>query len=461
MAERREHMKSTAIKMLLFTLALILTASLGFIGFAAFSDDLTASGRVELAELKGVYIYSTEHIAGDSIRVNSHTAAVMNSTVRLGESSSSYSIIKITVKNNTTKEYGYSATMRQSGINDATYSNEDIVFSVCSDEACTTPLAKRTPLPAGEMLTFYVKFSYSDFATIDAGGEQLNSILRFYFVTPISDIKDNESDQVITSALHQFQEILNNDESYNELYNAMQAKYNGKDWHVSYIGNVAGSAHTDTAALDKIFDNILTINIDGIDVNTTLIVKMENIDGKTSTGGTYTVPTTGGATYSGCEMTLYLTTVEINDETFDTYDNINPIYAVVFTKDSEDSDWYQLGEMYKGQAQCVGYVGGSDNDSFDTGTWRSTERYYNVASGSTIASIIQKRYVDKSELLAKINEAKSLSQSNYTSESWAVLKDKLSLAQSAYNSYSTTQALVETRLRELTMAIDNLVSQVQ
>lgn len=454
-------MKGSATKMLLFVLALILTAAFGFVGFAAFSDDLEVSGRVEVAELKGVYIYAIEHIGGDNVKVNSHTATVMNSTVVLGESSTSYSVLKITVKNNTSKEYGYSATTRQSGISDSTYSNEDIVYAVCSDEACTTPLKKRTPIAPGEFLEFYVKFTYSDSASIDAGGEKLTSVLKFNFVTPISDIQDNEADQVISDALNQFLYILNNEDSYNELYDAMQAKYSGKDWHVSYIGNVAGSAHTDTAALDKIFDNILMINIDGVDVATTLIVKMENIDNNLSTGGTYSVPTTGGATYRGCEMTLYLTTVTINDETFDTYQYIDPIYAVVFTRDSANSEWYQLGEMYSGKAQCVGYVGGGDNDSFDTGTWISTQRYYNVGTGSGIASVIQKRYVDKSELKAKINEAAALKQSNYTSESWAEFKEKYDLARAANSNSSITQALVETRLRELTIAMDNLVSQIK
>ena len=160
-------------------------------------------------------------------------------------------------------------------------------------------------------------------------------------------------------------------------------------------------------------------------------------------------------------MTLYLTTVTINDETFDTYQYVDPIYAVVFTKDSADSEWYQLGEMYKGKAQCVGYVGGNDNDSFDTGTWISTERYYNVSASSGVKNIIQKRAIDKSALQAKINEAAALKQSNYTSESWAEFKEKLDLARSANNSYATTQALVQTRLRELTVAMDALVSQIQ
>ncbi|MBE6530640.1 MAG: hypothetical protein E7679_00920 [Ruminococcaceae bacterium] len=454
-------MKDPAVKMLLFVLALILTAAFGFVGFAALSDELTVGGSVEVAELNCVYIYSTEHIAGDNIKVNAHSVTVLNSTVSLGESSSSYSILKITVKNNTSKEYGYSATTRQSGINDSTYSNEDIVFAVCRDEACTLPLRKRTAIAPGETLDFYVKFTYSDSASIASGGEKLNSVLKFNFITPISDIQDTESDQIISDALNQFTKILNTESTYTELYDAMQAKYNGKDWHVSYIGNVAGSAHTDTAALDKIFNNILMINIDGVDVNTTLIVKMENIDNNVNTGGSYTIPTQGGATYSGCEMTLYLTTVTINDETFDTYQYVDPIYAVVFTKDSADSEWYQLGEMYKGKAQCVGYVGGNDNDSFDTGTWISTERYYNVAANSGIQNIIQKRAVDKSALQAKINEAAALKQSNYTSESWAEFKEKLDLARSANNSYATTQALVQTRLRELTVAMDALVSQIQ
>ena len=279
-------MKKLAVKMLLFAAALILLAALGLVGFAGFADEMAVQGQVELSEYQGIYIYSTEHVSGGSAKINAHSATVLNSTVWLDEAASSSVILKVTIKNNTNKEYGYSATMRQSTISDSTYSNEDVVYAVCSDEGCTIPLAKRTAIAPGERLVFYVKFSYSDSASIDAGGERLNSVLRFYFVTPISDIQDDEGDQMIGNALQQFAKILNDPESYQELYNAMQAKYAGADWHVSYIGNVAGSAHADTAALDKIFDNILMINIDGVDVNITMIVKMENIDGDETTGAT-------------------------------------------------------------------------------------------------------------------------------------------------------------------------------
>ena len=454
-------MKSLAVKMLLFMLALILLAAFGLVGFAGFADELVAQGQVELSEYQGVYIYSTEHIDGGNVKINAHSATVLNSTAWLEESSSSYAILKVTIKNNTNKEYGYSATMRQSTISDSTYSNEDIVYAVCSDQACTTPLAKRTAVAPGEKLSFYVKFSYSDTASIDAGGERLNSVLRFYFVTPISDIQDDEGDQMIGNALQQFANILNDEESYQELYDAMQAKYAGADWHVSYIGNVAGSAHADTAALDKIFDNILMINIDGVDVNITMIVKMENIDGDESTGATYSAPSDWGGTYHGCEMTLYMTTVKIKEQNFGSYEWIDPIYAVVFTKDSPDSDWYQLGEMYKGRAQCVGYIGGADNDSFDTGTWRSTEAYYYVNSQSAISNIVQKRAIDKGDLTQKIKEANKLKQSNYTSKSWAVFKEKLELAESVNDDYYATQAQVNAKLRELTAAMDDLVLQIK
>ena len=197
-------------------------------------------------------------------------------------------------------------------------------------------------------------------------------------------ITEEETEEVNKTLAQKFLEILNDTENYNTLVTAMDDNYNGSQaWTASYIGNVAGSSNEDTIILADLFDGSLSLDVNGISVDVTCIIKRENIDNKNSTGVSYTVNRT---TYRGCEMTLYLTTANFDQLSYNDYP---PVYAMVFTKD-QNSDWVQIGEeMYAGTAQVVGYVGGTTTGSFDTGTWRSLSAYHGVAAGASITTLIQ------------------------------------------------------------------------
>ncbi len=189
-----------------------------------------------------------------------------------------------------------------------------------------------------------------------------------------------------------FLDILNDAGDYESLTTAISKNYDGiRDWTASYIGNVPGASNDDITILSQMFGGDISLIIDSTEYDVTCIVKLENIDGDSGTGMSYSITkesATGGSsttTYPGCEITLYLTTEKLiqNDE-------YATVYAMVFTKYSSNSEWVQIGEsMYEGRAEIVGYVGGHSGGSFDTGTWTSSKEYHNLKSGSKISELIQ------------------------------------------------------------------------
>jgi Neuraminidase (sialidase) len=103
-----------------------------------------------------------------------------------------------------------------------------------------------------------------------------------------------------------------------------------------------------------------------------------------------------GRSKQGYEMTIYMTPVDLsNPESLDI--NGNPIssganvtvFAATYTSTDGGTTWSQIGELFHGYASLNDYDGGDGTDSFDTGTWRSSNEYNGVASGSTIKSVVQ------------------------------------------------------------------------
>ena len=443
------------------------------IGYASITGTMTIRGNVEL-DPPPIYISDVVFVSLDSGGTldSSQTAeTVMTSQISLTENKDSTVILRITVKNTTEDIYGYNATIRTAGINDVTYSNGDIVYAVYSDDECTQYLDKGAELAPkvgstpGE-ITFYVKFYYADKADIDSGGESLNSVLNFQFLTPPPENTGGTGDTAVDGALDQFENILNDSETFTTLTTEINKNYDGsRAWTGTFIGNVNGAETDDNATMQELFANKLHLNIDGEDVALTAIVKWEDVDGNTNTGQTYTV---GNTEYAGAEMTLYLTEDALNVEGSDYSPSYTtkPVYVVVYTKDADSDEWYQLGEIYEGRAKIVGYFGGTaynnGTDSFDTGSWRSEENYYGVYSGATIGTIIQRTAYDISELQALAEQAHALYESNYTAESWAPLQTALDHADAAIsnNNYrNMTQSKIETLERQLKEAIQGLVSQ--
>ena len=71
-------------------------------------------------------------------------------------------------------------------------------------------------------------------------------------------------------------------------------------------------------------------------------------------------------------MILFMTPDNLNSVSGGSYVDV---YAVVYTRADQNSEWQQIGEMYKGSARVVGYVLGTTltHDSFNPNTWRQLD----------------------------------------------------------------------------------------
>ena len=348
------------------------------IGYAQLSSNLNIMGDVDAEPPKAVYITSitTNGLGGASAVVNNYSMTLVNSKVTLSNAFASVVTFTITVYNNSTVVQGYNAMTYTVG--ESTYDNDTIVL--------TPSIERRTEVQPGKYLEFTVSATFADLWG-DRSNKVLNSIVNYEFL-PLDEIPEDEGEVAVTNVMDKFKKILNTSEDYKTLSDEIAANYDGRDWTATYIGNVVGTEdyenNNDTAIVNDLFDGILTMNINGVDTKVTVIIKRESVDGNSSTGATYYYgnPPTG---VSDTEMTLYITAEDLSSVSAGTKVTV---YAAVFTIDQDASGattgvWYQLGDMYVGSADVVGYIGGYSNGSFDTGTWRET------GTNKTIHSIIQ------------------------------------------------------------------------
>ncbi|MBR1983350.1 MAG: hypothetical protein IKA12_01535 [Clostridia bacterium] len=281
---------------------------------------------------------------GDAV-VNGFIREFLNSTAKLTTVSTSTATLKLKVYNNARETYAYNAVKYHA----EQYDNVDIVVKPSIEHG--------DMIAPGEYLEFDVTFSYKK--GITPSNTILNSYLEFDFV-PLDKLPPKE-EIAVDGALAQFELIINdvNDTgSFTKLLNQMDdgANNNRND---SYIGNVEGATDSDTELLAELFQGNLKLNIDGVDTDVTVIIKREDVDGNANTGDA-----------EGREMAIYLTTDGLN-RIFSSA----PVYVAVFTSDDDGNEWYQLGQMYEGTANVVGYGGNIfGTGSFNTDTWKSTNR---------------------------------------------------------------------------------------
>ena len=364
----------------LISISLSLMCMFSCVGYAVLSTNMTIDGTVTVEPPKAVYITSvtTSGLNGGSATVNNFSLTVLNSYVRLANRANSTATFTITVYNNSDVVQGYNAMIYTVG--DITYDNSNIVL--------TPQIERRTPVEPGKSLTFDVVASFAELYPSVTTNYVLNSIVNYEFL-PLDEIPEDEGEVAVLNVLDKFKKILNDSEDYKTLSDEIAANYDGsRAWTATYIGNVVGTEdyenNNDTAIVNDLFDGVLTLNINGVDTNVTVIIKRESVDGNSSTGDTYYYgnPPVG---VTDTEMTLYVTAEDLNSVNSGT--NVT-VYATVFTVDQNSNgaptgEWYQLGDMYTGTAQVVGYIGGFSNGSFDTGTWKQT------GTNSSIHSIIQ------------------------------------------------------------------------
>lgn len=194
-------------------------------------------------------------------------------------------------------------------------------------------------------------------------------------------------------AVGRFSEVLNDDVKFNALVTEMDNE-NGR-LNTSFIGNVTGDDESeDSKRLAELFADALQIDTGNGEIPVTIMIKRDNVDGNNKTGVdyieySYTLWWETETPAEGGEFTIYMTADDVTKE------NPVTVYVAVFTiaQDAEGNPtgkWYQLGEMFVGQANTNNYQSGSTNspNSFNTDTWKSTESYYGLGSGKTVEEIM-------------------------------------------------------------------------
>ena len=331
------------------------------IGYAQLSDTLNIIGTVDVTPKDGVFIYDVKEPSDGKITVNSYAGTALNSTTNLGTDPNSVATIEISVYNNSPYVYVFNTVKHMDG--DGLYDNQNIHYAL-------NGLTKGQEIAGSGTITFTVEFYYLDPEKVT--NTILNSVLNFEFVPHA----DYVPEIAVDGAADQFAQILNNPETFNKLVNQMDDT-SWDRWSDSYIGNVVGATSADSQVLNELFTvggkNYLTLNINGEETNVTTLIKRENLDGNSNTGD------------GGEEMTIYMTAADL---TTMRYNSKVTVYACVFTKQG-DGDWYQIGQMYEGQAKVTSYMGLIGHDSFNTDNWTTSVAYYGIAKGANIKTIVQ------------------------------------------------------------------------
>lgn len=332
----------------------------GGIGYAAVSDTLEVQGTIKAEPPVGVFIYDVAVADGVNAEIGGYTGTVLNSTVTLTTVASSKVSFDISLYNNSQYEYTFNGVKYL----EEAYSNSGITFAL-------TGLTKGDELTAQQKKTFTITFSYKNGKV--AASNVLDSVLNFEFVPKAEYIPEI----VVTDALGKFKEILNTEADYNTLITQMEDT-SGRA-NDTYIGNVVGSTAKDTEVLETLFTEgtktYLTLMIGDKETNITAMIKRENLDGDTATGDE-----------NGNEMTIYMTADTITSSWFGS--SKVSVFAGVFTKKT-DGEWYQIGEMYSGEATTNNYSGFGRANSFNTDTWKSTANYYSLGTGQTIEKLVE------------------------------------------------------------------------
>ena len=314
------------------------------IGYAAISDTLQISGNATVTPPEAVFISGAE-VEGN--------ATVTYSGTSLFVTGSGSVTVSVTFFNNTAEVHRYN------GISVI----DSSIFSID-----TMSIQRGAEIAISGTLGAEVTFSITD-NVADGNG------VVFQFV------KDN--DYINDPVVNQFEEILNNEDDFNNLNNAMNSQYNGgvrED--TSYIGNIAG----DEDAVNGLFNGLLSNN------QTVIIKKEENkID---------------DAIPDNVEIiTLYSTTNEVSGGGWSgsTAATIEDIRVSIFIS-INGGEWEHIkntsadDEMFVGQASSTYYDYYNDHtwfqahNSFDTGNWKTTSPYtvngVEFNNESTVAYIV-------------------------------------------------------------------------
>ncbi|MBO7196352.1 MAG: hypothetical protein J6V80_03365 [Clostridia bacterium] len=392
------------------------------VGFAALTDNLTITGKVKVDIPSGLFIVDiTESKKPSGLDKATYGYIGYSTTIDTTLSKSSDRTAgsvtyTVTVYNNTKYEYAYRGLYYQSNLSG--YNNNLVSTSNGNRNiGVVVSFPNGRIVAPNEELQFTVTYTLgSDRNTFPARNDYKN-LLNFQFGINV------ESQAAAIDAVHdKFLNILNTKTTYDELVNKLDDKFDGsQEWTSNYIGNVSDAVDADSMTVETLFAGQLNMVINGVVTPATVLIKHENLDNNPNTGDSYTIKYNNSSTpttYSGCEMTLYLTTDPLTKA-----NGQAPVYVTVFTCDRDEngniiSDWYKVGDTYVGKAPIVGYKGESggtgsfvtDNWVADRATYTPVTGYsYNVTQGTTIKDLT--RVVDQNTIKTfqkLLNEGKAM-----------------------------------------------------
>lgn len=206
-------------------------------------------------------------------------------------------------------------------------------------------------IPAKTTRDFYVTFTFGG-STVNSGDISIS--INFNFI------------EKIDAVYSELDALLNTPEAYSILSSAFENKY--KSTGETVIANVG----SDAKIFDQLFGPNMTVTVDGVEKPVTVLIRRENVDGKT-TGDSYS--TQGGPT--GCEYTIYITT-----DSLTTSGAKATTYAITYTQGS-DGVWHRLAQLYEGEAVIEDYdnTTSSFEGVIDVYSWQATANTYEIADG--------------------------------------------------------------------------------
>ena len=346
------------------------------VGYAAVSGNVVINGNVEAKPPNAIFIV-------DIYNVQTSKATVNLSPVNIGypstkvlsditfEGNGSYVKFDVRVLNGTEYTQIFDVLKQYTEM-------EGVEGSLSySNVKATSSIPQGTQLAPGEQEIFTITLTYNESWWNTDSNKTRKMLYELDFVLDSNDLTQAVSKNITDK----FANILNNrlendinysdnegphtvakEQVYNELIKHMESGGTG-----AYIGNLNGADNDDKALLTALFEGELTFDIGGEEVPVTVLVKQMNV---------YDT--------SDAEMVLYITADDLSRSRTDA-----PVYVAVFTQNAS-KEWVQVGDIYSGEAPVCDYTTGSTwgSGSFNTDNWESTQAYYGVATGSSVAAIM-------------------------------------------------------------------------
>ena len=355
------------------------------VGYAAVSDVLTIRGTAKADIPSGLFITAVSTASASGVDKNDVSFLQYTTTIDSNIKKSNYTAgtvtYRVTVLNNTKITYSYRGIYYQSNLTGyngnnyvSTSNGNQRIGVVCSLANASAEEKKVAP---GQTLDFTVTYTVGSWMNPNTDWKTL---INFQFGINVDG--EREALEVVED---KFLNILNTATTYEQLIDALDNKFDGRqEWTSNYIGNVTGSSSEDSVAVNTLFAGQLQITVGKEQMDATVLIKHENLDGNVYTGDDYVaVNSNNGGVFRGygCEMTLYLTIDPLTSA-----GRYVPVYVVVFTCDRDEngnkiSDWYRIGSTYAGTANVVTYDGGNGTGSFVTDNWIADAATYQLIDG--------------------------------------------------------------------------------